>query len=90
MPTTPHSPDTQPTRPLSQSFGAEPRQNDDADESLTADESENLHELSFDDDSRSDKHQAIGSAQSAQDDNAPDESIDELDEGNDIPEQEED
>jgi hypothetical protein len=66
------------------------RLDDEADESLTADESQNLKELSFDDDSRSDRHEAIGSAQSAQNDNAPDESIDEDEEGNDIAEQEED
>jgi hypothetical protein len=54
------------------------------------DETSGLHELSFDDDSRSDRHTAIGSEQAAQSDNAPDENIDELDEGNDIGEQDED
>jgi hypothetical protein len=46
-----------------------------------------LEELSFDDESRSDRHHAIGNAQSAQNDNAPEANIDELDDGNDIGEQ---
>jgi hypothetical protein len=54
-----------------------------------AEDSDNLQELSFDDDSRSDRHRPIGPAQSAQSDNAPDEDIDEEDDGNDIGEQEE-
>ncbi|MET0499855.1 MAG: hypothetical protein ABW106_16460 [Steroidobacteraceae bacterium] len=90
MPTTRNSPDTTTARPTSQPPEVAALEADDADESLTADESENLHELSFDDDSRSDRHSAIGSAQSAQNDNAPDDSIDEIDEENDISEQEED
>jgi len=88
MPTTRTNP-ANATLPASQIPEAA-RLDDDVDESLTADESENLQELSFDDDSRSDRHLAIGSAQSAQNDNAPDDSIDELEEGNDIAEQEED
>ncbi len=48
-----------------------------------------LEELSFDDDSRSDRYNATGSEQSAQSDNAPDENVDELDDGNDIGEQNE-
>lgn len=59
-------------------------------ENLADEESEGLDELSFDDDSRSDRHHAIGNAQSAQNDNAPDSDIDELDDGNDIGEQGED
>ncbi len=53
------------------------------------DDTRGLHELSFDDDSRSDRHSAIGSEQAAQSDNAPDENVDELDDGNDIGEQDE-
>ena len=90
MPTTRNSPDTNAKRPAQQPPEAAARQDEDADDSLTADESENLHELSFDDDSRSDRHEAIGSAQSAQNDNAPEGSMDEQEQENDIPEQEED
>lgn len=53
-------------------------------------DSDTLKELSFDDDSRSDRHRAVGSEQSAQSDNAPDVNVDELDDGNDIGEQDED
>jgi hypothetical protein len=63
--------------------------NDELD-SLADEESAGLDELSFDDDSRSDRHQAIGNEQSAQNDNAPDADIDELSDGNDIGEQGED
>ena len=59
-------------------------------ENLADEESDALDELSFDDDSRSDRHRAIGNAQSAQNDNAPESDIDELDDGNDIGEQGED
>jgi hypothetical protein len=52
-------------------------------------ETDGLEELSFDDDSRSDRHSATGTEQSAQSDNAPDSNVDELDEGNDIGEQNE-
>ena len=63
---------------------------DDELDSLADEESARLEELSFDDDSRSDRHHAIGNAQSAQNDNAPETDIDELDDGNDIGEQGED
>jgi hypothetical protein len=65
---------------------------DDQDNDATddIDDTRGLDELSFDDDSRSDRHSAIGSEQAAQSDNAPDENIDELDDGNDIGEQDED
>lgn len=56
-------------------------------DNLADEESAGLDELSFDDDSRSDRHQAIGNEQSAQNDNAPDADIDELSDGNDIGEQ---
>ena len=56
-------------------------------DSLAEDEAEGLKELSFDDASRSDRHRAIGNEQSAQNDNAPEADIDELDDGNDIGEQ---
>ena len=59
-------------------------------DSLADEESAGLEELSFDDESRSDRHHAIGNAQSAQNDNAPEADIDELDDGNDIGEQGED
>jgi hypothetical protein len=87
MSTPPNAPATASAKNSSPLAGT--AQTDDV-ESLVADESANLKELSFDDDSRSDRHRAIGSSQSAQNDNAPDENIDEEDEGNDIAEQEED
>lgn len=59
-------------------------------EGAAEEDSDTLKELSFDDDSRSDRHRAVGSEQSAQSDNAPDENVDELDDGNDIGEQDED
>jgi hypothetical protein len=62
----------------------------DTDDADDIDDTRGLDELSFDDDSRSDRHSPIGSEQAAQSDNAPDENIDELDEGNDIGEQDED
>lgn len=72
--------------------GAEARDADLADEldDLADEESAGLDELSFDDESRSDRHRAIGNEQSAQNDNAPEADIDELDDGNDIGEQGED
>lgn len=57
---------------------------------LADEESAGLEELSFDDESRSDRHRAIGNEQSAQNDNAPEADIDELSDGNDIGEQGED
>lgn len=90
MPTPRNHPAKNATRRASPSRDTPSAADHDTDASLTADESSNLQDLSFDDDSRSDRHEAIGSAQSAQNDNAPDESIDEDEEGNDIAEQEED
>lgn len=87
MPTPRTQHEKDPTKPAP--LSAENQDGELADEldSLADEESEGLAELSFDDASRSDRHQAIGNEQSAQNDNAPEADIDELSDGNDIGEQ---